>query len=227
MKNCYLLGTLFGLLIFISWAAVLHYHHRPDPQTNNDPNRLDTEPVLATGYGSLSKIYEDIDFGFSLRYPATFRESQFPTWTAIVDNDTKASIWLGLCSPACTHVVRPPAGNSIEEYKRDYTITWKESADIPYGEGRRVHIIESHEFTTSKGIHALEQRYETTGFEVETGTPILSRCAEDTPCEVVGPDTRYVFFAQGKAPYVILSSYRSSFDSEVQIGREVADAVSY
>jgi len=215
MKNYFLVVILISLCLLSIAAAS---HHIPTqrrtlkPLTSLSTNALtDASNAPPTGF----KVYMDAAHGFSLLYPAAFLESMLSNWYGLVDNDTKAQTWIGFCPPGCNHLVRTPNAQTVDEYKQDYVVTWRESSDIPAGEGRRIHIVESHEFTTSKGVPALKQHYATTGFDAATGKPITLYCAEDTPCTGMEPPAlRYVFFSQDKEPYVLaVKSYSQTVQS--------------
>jgi hypothetical protein len=211
MKHTFFL-VVFVLvtLVFIRGALLRSASHNTifqqlDTRPTSSIEALEAEPDLGlvSEYGPLTKTYKDADQGFLLQYPASFMEVNLPEWeSSIVDNDTKARIWIGFCSTDCTHLIRFPFSGSDESYTQDSTITWEDSPEIPLGEGRRIHILSNREFTTEHGTHAIEQFYETTGFNVATGEPATLYCAEDTPCESSKPALRYIFFSEGKAPYV-------------------------
>jgi hypothetical protein len=169
-----------------------------------DIPEIEHEISPATDYGRLTKTYEDTEQGFSIQYPASFMEVNLPGWKpSIVDNDTKARVWIGFCSTDCNHLIRFPFSGADESYTQDSTITWKDSPDIPSGEGRHIHVISNREFTTIHGTHAIEQSYDVTAFDLATGKPATLYCAEDTPCTTPTPALRYIFFSEGKAPYVM------------------------
>jgi hypothetical protein len=185
------------------------------------------QPEFIGKYGPLSQTYVDAQHGFSIRYPEIFLAKEFSEWSAIVDNDTKAAAWLGLCPPNCARLPGSPFSRLEKDYTQDHTVTWRDLPEIPHGEGRRLHILSGREFTTAHGTRAIEQFYEVTGFEVTTGNSVMVHCGEDTPCEVAGPSLRYIFFSEGKAPYVISVRTLSPHDRHLAVIQAIVETALY
>jgi len=201
---------------------------QPDTRATFSTEELESESDLIPEYGSLTKTYVDADHVFSLQYPASFIEGNFPGWDSIVDNNTKARIWLGFCSPDCVHLVRSPFVGSEAIYTKDHTVTSEDSPTIPAGEGRRIHVLSNHEFTTAHGTHAIEQFYEVTGFDVATGEPVTLYCVEDTPCKAPRPALRYIFFSDDKDPYVVaVRAPVLNQQSDLSLIRSIIDTAAY
>jgi hypothetical protein len=200
---------------------------RPDTRaaSSTDPQASDSD--LISESGPLTKTYVDADHGFSLQYPTGFLAKELSEWHAIVDNDTKAAVWLGFCPPNCTHLPGYPFSRLEESYTQDHTVTWNDLPEIPSGEGRRIHILSNQEFTTASGTRAIEQFYEVSAFEATTGNAVMVYCGEDTPCEVTGPTLRYIFFSEGKAPYVISARTLSPHDPRLDVIQAIVDTVAY
>jgi hypothetical protein len=232
MQNIYHAIIALAVCLFLGTTLLrvipnTNIAHQSDTRATSSTDVLVHKPDITKEYGPLTQTYMDTKHGFSLKYPAEFLARETSEWQAIVDNDTKAAVWLGLCPPNCTHLPGSPFSGSEESYTQDHTVTWKNSPDLPLGEGRHIHILSNREFTTVHGTRAIEQFYEVTGFELTTGDSIMVYCGEDTPCETAGPALRYIFFSESKAPYVISVRTLSPHDRHLAIIQAIANSVSY
>lgn len=234
------LKLIFTLLLLVAIAHIGGVFPQATPSTNV-LQELDTQSTSSAGAlefesnsgqlsdnGSLTNMYTDAFHGFSLRYPAAFLEKEFSEWSAIVDNDTKASVWLGFCPPSnCEHLAGAPFSRSEESYAQDTIVTREDSSEIPAGEGRLMRVLSNRQFTTVHGTQALEQIYEVSGFEATTGNTVMVDCGPDTPCKVAGPFLRYIFFSEGKAPYVMSARTLFPQNERMNVIRNIASTVSY
>ncbi|KKU80281.1 MAG: hypothetical protein UY07_C0048G0013 [Parcubacteria group bacterium GW2011_GWA1_47_8] len=130
-------------------------------------------------FGELTNVYNDKEFGFSLKYPADFVEVQVHGWHNIVDNTTKARFWIDFCNSICNNI----NAGSLEEYRNDYAMSNKN--------------VQIYEVSTISGIRGIKQ-------DLSIFDKTIDECLATGEEGCLLPHgVRYVFFDPKKGFFVV------------------------